>query len=75
MQAKMVRRMKAIDKSRPASHELLSNYRWGDRRAYELCVNTTGIEIPGIVSPLAMLAKQYFEKKKEHGCKNEDPII
>lgn len=67
--------MKVIDKSRSASHDLLSNYRWGDRRAYELCVNTTGIEIPEIVPPLALLAKQYFERKKEHGCKNENSII
>ncbi|MCM1184494.1 MAG: cytidylate kinase-like family protein [Roseburia sp.] len=61
----MARRMKMIDKSRSASHDLLSNYHWGDRRAYELCVNTTDIEIPEIVSPLAMLIKQYFERKKK----------
>ncbi len=66
----MKRRMKAIDKSRSASHNLLSDYHWGDRRAYELCVNTTGAEIPEIVSPLAMLAKQYFERKR-----NENSII
>ncbi|MCM1046260.1 MAG: cytidylate kinase-like family protein [Candidatus Gastranaerophilales bacterium] len=61
----MERRMKVIDKSRSASHVLLSNYCWGDRRAYELCVNTTGVEISEIVPPFAMLAKQYFEREKK----------
>ncbi|MCM1090821.1 MAG: cytidylate kinase-like family protein [Muribaculum sp.] len=71
----MERRMKVIDKARASSHDFLSNYHWGDRRAYELCVNTTGVEIPEIVSPLAMLAGEYFERKKEYGCKDENPII
>ncbi|MCM1430738.1 MAG: cytidylate kinase-like family protein [Muribaculaceae bacterium] len=61
----MERHMKVIDKTRAASHDFLSNYRWGDRRVYELCVNTTSVEIPEIVSPLAVLAKQYFERKKK----------
>jgi len=61
----MKRHIKAIDKSRSASHDFLSNYHWGDRRVYELCVNTTSVEILEIVPPLAMLAKHYFERRKK----------
>ncbi|MCM1124987.1 MAG: cytidylate kinase-like family protein [Lachnospiraceae bacterium] len=61
----MERRMKMIDKARSASHDVLSGHRWGDKRAYELCMNTTNAEISEMVPPLAMLAKQYFEKRQK----------
>lgn len=56
------RRIKQIDKMRAASHSFLSNSTWGDKQAYHLCVNTTGLEIPKIVSPIAALAEHYFER-------------
>lgn len=57
------RKIRQIDRSRAASYELVSQYPWGDKRAYHLCVNTTGIDITQIIPYLAEYIK-YWQKGK-----------
>lgn len=56
------RRIKQIDKARASYHSLISRTKWGDKQAYQLCVNTTGFEIADLVAPIAALAEKFFER-------------
>lgn len=57
------RKIKSIDKSRKATHDLYSPYKWGDKSAYNLCINTTGIDIKTIVPAIAQIINEYFDKQ------------
>jgi len=59
------RRIKQIDKARASYHSLISRIQWGDKQAYQLCVNTTGFEIADLTAPIASLAKKYFERRRK----------
>lgn len=54
------RKLRQIDKNRADNHDLISAYRWGDRNGYDLCVNTTNVDIKEIVPVIAEYAKAYF---------------
>ncbi len=56
------RRMKQIDKARAENSSLISEYPWGDKRGYDLCINTSGKEIKAIVPAIAQLANQWFTR-------------
>ena len=49
----MLRAMKRIDKARAEFHDIISEYRWGDKESYDLCINTTGLEIKKVIPALA----------------------
>ncbi len=55
------KRIKQVDKRRASSYSLVSDTPWGDRRGYDLCVNTTNFEIKEIAPLVAEFAKQHFE--------------
>lgn len=57
-------KIRQIDKVRASNYSLVSQYPWGDKRAYHFCVNTTGLDIPKLVPDLADIAKLWFERKK-----------
>ena len=54
---KMIRQ---IDKARARTHGILGPYDWGDRRGYDLCVNTGPVVIADIVPALAGYAEAWF---------------
>jgi cytidylate kinase len=56
------RKIRQIDKNRADNHDLISSIRWGDKAGYDLCVNTTNIEIKDIVPVIADYARHYFEE-------------
>ena len=58
------RKIKSIDKSRKSTHDLYSAYTWGDKSAYNLCINTTGLNIGDIIPAVAEIIKNYFEDKE-----------
>lgn len=58
------KKIKEIDKSRKKHSLLLGADSWGQKEAYNLCVNTTGMEIKNLVSAVANFAKTYFLEKK-----------
>lgn len=59
------RKIKNIDKSRKSMHDLYSSYTWGDKSAYNLCLNTTGLVIKEIIPAVADIVKHYFEAIQE----------
>ena len=59
----LVSKMKQIDHARADCHDVIAEHPWGDRRGYELCVNTTDLEIEEIIPALAEYAGSWFRKK------------
>ncbi len=60
--AQMIRKIKKIDRDRARNHLLLSDIPWGDRRGYDLMINTTGADIKATVPAVAEYAKAHFGK-------------
>ncbi len=52
-----------IDKNRKNFHNLISSSEWGDKSNYDLCINTSGLEIKDIISPLADYIENWFRRK------------
>lgn len=65
------RKIKQIDKSRAESHNMISPFAWGDKRGYDLCVNTTNIEIKSIVPAIAEFAEHWFDL---HSVVKNEPL-
>lgn len=51
-----------IDKNRRNYHRIISNLEWGDKNAYHLCVNTSGIEIKTMIAPLTDYIANWFRR-------------
>lgn len=47
------REMNRIDTDRYQHHALFSRVRWGEKNGYDLCINTTNVDINKIVTPVA----------------------
>lgn len=41
---------------------MLCSYRWGDMRGYDLCLNTSYLEIKKVIPSVAEYTKQWFAK-------------
>ncbi len=54
--------IKQIDKARAGGHNIISDIAWGDKRGYDLCINTTNTEIKSLIKPLSDYALRFFEK-------------
>ena len=52
-----------IDKGRKNYHKIISNLEWGDKENYNLCINTSCLEIKNVISPLAEYIKNWFKNK------------
>lgn len=59
------RKIRQIDKNRADNHDLISPVRWGDREGYDLCINTTNVEIKTVVPMIAGYANAFFEAKEK----------
>lgn len=57
-------KIKNIDKNRKAFHNLISNYEWGAKENYNLCINTSNIEIKAIIPALAQYIENWFGGNK-----------
>lgn len=57
-------KIKKIDKNRQKFHEVLSSKTWGAKENYDLCINTTNINIKDIIKPLSEYIKKYFKEEK-----------
>ena len=55
--AEAEKRIRQVDKERAAYYNFFSSKRWGDAQAYDLCVNTDGLEISDVVQ----LVLRYLE--------------
>lgn len=56
------KQIKEVDKLRAKNHDLLCSYRWGDMRGYDLCINTSYLEIKKMIPAVAQYTKEWFEK-------------
>lgn len=56
-------KIKQIDKSRKDFHNIISNIEWGEKENYDLCINTSNIEIKEIIPALAEYIQNYFRKE------------
>lgn len=43
------KQIKEVDKLRAKNHDILSTYRWGDMRGYDLCLNTSYLEVRKLI--------------------------
>lgn len=57
-------KIKNIDKNRKLYNDLISNAEWGKKENYNLCINTSNIEIKSIISPLAEYIENWFGENK-----------
>lgn len=53
----LVRRIKKLDKVRKQTHDMYSSTVWGDKKTYNLCVNTSGASIKELAKSLAEYIK------------------
>lgn len=56
------KKIKQIDKSRKDIHGIISPNTWGDKSFYNLCINTTDMEIKDLIPSVAAYAKAWFER-------------
>lgn len=54
---RILKNAKAIDKGRAKFCDMISPHEWDDKNAYDLLINTTGVDITKIVPALAELIK------------------
>lgn len=53
----LLKKMKQIDKARAENRYLFSSTKWGDKSNYDVCINTSHVDIKEIIHPLACLIK------------------
>ena len=58
------KKIKVIDKNRKAFNSLISNAEWGMKENYNLCINTSNIEIKTIIPSLAKYIENWFGGNK-----------
>lgn len=58
------RRIRQIDKARAANHDFVSAFPWGDRRGYDLCINTTDCSIKHLIPGLAAYIGAWFAERE-----------
>lgn len=51
----MIKQISRVDKNRAEYYSYYTGKKWGDISNYDLCINTTGVEIAKIVPPLAKI--------------------
>ena len=59
------RRMAQIDSERSRYRELIDGSRWGDKSAYHLCINTTGLEIKSLIPAARAFAACYCDRAEK----------
>lgn len=59
------RKIRQIDRGRAENHNIICDIKWGDKRGYELCVNTTGAEIKELAPFVARYAERWFENREK----------
>ncbi len=60
----IIKNIKAIDKSRKKHYLLLGSDSWGAKENYNLCLNTTGMEIKELIPTVEEYAKAFFKEVK-----------
>ena len=56
------KKIRQVDKNRKNYHSLISNLEWGKKENYDLCINTSNIEIKDVILSLADYIREYFRR-------------
>ncbi len=59
------RQIRQIDKARAANHAFVSSFAWGDRRGYDLCINTTDCNIKELIPGLSAYVNAWFAEREK----------
>ncbi len=59
----MERKIKQVDKARANSHSIIADVAWGDKRGYDICVNTSNTVIKDIIPAVAQFARAWLSSK------------
>ena len=51
-----------VSKNREKVHNVVSNEEWGKKENYDLCINTSGVDIKSIITPLRMYIENWFRR-------------
>ena len=62
----LARKIRQVDAARAKTQEMISDFKWGDKKWYHLCVNTSGLPIPETAALVAEYAKHWFERKERY---------
>ena len=62
----LARKIRQVDAARAKTQEMISDFKWGDKKWYHLCVNTSGLPIPKTAALVAEYAKHWFERKERY---------
>lgn len=54
-------KIKKVDRSRASYYEFFTGLKWGDKKNYDLCVNTTNQSIKDIADEIASICDIYFK--------------
>ena len=60
----MIRQIKQVDDHRAKRIQWSTGAKWGDRKGYRLCINTSGLPIKTLAAALADYARIYFAGEK-----------
>ena len=52
-----------VDRNRKNYHSIISDLTWGVKENYDLCLNTTNINIKKIIKPLSNYIEEYFKEE------------
>ena len=58
------KKIRQIDAGRARHQKLLTDRKWGDREGYDLCINTTSLEIKKIIPGLKETALCWFDQQE-----------
>ena len=58
------KKIRQIDAGRARHQKLLTDRKWGDREGYDLCINTTNLEIKKIIPGLKEMALCWFDQQE-----------
>lgn len=56
----LLKKMKQIDKERAAYRAMFTEFDWGRKESYHLCINTSGKEIKALIPGIAEYVKLWF---------------
>ncbi len=58
----ILHQMKRIDRSRAFFHDTISDNQWGDKAAYDLCINTSNTVIKSVIPAIAAYYRLWAEQ-------------
>lgn len=65
------KKIRQVDNLRAKSLEMVSEFKWGNKEGYHLCVNTSGLSIKELTPLVAEYAKYWLRDAQDHAEKEK----